>query len=162
MSGEAALKIAATLALGAALAGLAGSAAARDISKDGLTVQDVVAWLQDKGMKADVKTADDGTKYVDTALDGVGFQVYQYDCNGDRCGSLQFAAGFTTKGAWGPGTLNDWNRANRWGRAYSDKVNDPWVEMDCDLTPGGTWEELDDEFATWRTTFRHFRDYIHW
>ncbi len=32
-------------------------------------------------------------------------------------------------------------------RAYVDKVNDPWLEYDVDLTPGGSYELLKDEFG---------------
>ena len=52
--------------------------------------------------------------------------------------------------------MNEWNRDNRWARGYYDSVNDPWVEYDVDLTPGGTYELLDDEFATWRSTLTRF------
>jgi hypothetical protein len=75
---------------------------------------------------------------------------------------MQFAAGFDTKGAFNPVKMNDWNRDNRWTRAYIDKANDPWLEMDIDLTPGGTFELLNDEFATWRSSFVRFKKFINW
>ena len=56
--------------------------------------------------------------------------------------------------------MNDWNRDNRWARAYVDKVNDPWLEYDVDLTPGGTYEMLNDEFAIWRDTLGRFHKIV--
>jgi hypothetical protein len=58
--------------------------------------------------------------------------------------------------------MNDWNSNNRWVRAYSDSKNDPWLEMDVDLSPGGTKEGLDDEFAIWRDMLTDFKKYINW
>jgi Putative bacterial sensory transduction regulator len=46
--------------------------------------------------------------------------------------------------------MNEWNRDKRWCRGYFDRVSDPWVEEDVDLTPGGTYELLNDSFATFR------------
>ncbi len=151
------------LALAAALAATAAPALARDIPSGGVTVEDVVSWLQAKGLEAKADKTKAGADYVDTAIDGDKFQVYLYDCNdGPRCGSIQFSAGFNTKVQWPAEKINKWNSDHRWGRAYADDVNDPWVEFDCDLTPGGTYELLDDEFATFRRTFRDFRSFINW
>jgi hypothetical protein len=130
---------------------------AKDIPAAGVTIEDIVAWLQGAGYQAKIDTTKTGGRSVESSTDGSPFHVYLYDCKGVHCGSLQFSEGFDTKGAYNAGEMNDWNLHNRWGRAYIDKVNDPWVEMDVDLTPGGTYELLNDEFATWRATLANFR-----
>ncbi len=140
-----------------------GSALAKDLPQGGLTVQDVAKWLQDSGYKAEIQTSRDGSQNVYSASDGTGFHVYMYDChNGPRCASIQFSVGFDTKGAWNAAKMNAWNSDNRWVRAYVDDTNDPWVEMDVDLYPGGTWENLNDEFAVWRDMLGRFTKYINW
>ncbi|HEY4168655.1 MAG TPA: YbjN domain-containing protein [Reyranella sp.] len=48
-------------------------------------------------------------------------------------------AGFSKKGV-APQRILDWNRDKRFGRAYLDKVGDPWVEMDVDVEHGATTE----------------------
>ena len=95
-------------------------------------------------------------------FEGATFHVYTYDCKDGRCGSLQFSEGFDTKGAWTAEPINLWNRENRWTRAYLDKVNDPWLEADVDLTPGGTYEILNDQLAIYRSALKKFRTYIKW
>ena len=144
------------------LAMLSSLAAARDIPAEGMTVQDVVSLLQDAGLGATIDTADDGSKSVKSSTDGHMFHVYMFDCKGERCGSLQFSAGFDTKGAFSPEKMNDWSRDKRWSRAYVDKVNDPWVEYDVDLTPGGTYELLNDELGIWRRELVDFAKFIGW
>jgi Putative bacterial sensory transduction regulator len=141
-----------------ALALLFGSAGAiaKDIPATGVTIDEVVAWLQGGGYKAQIQTTSDGDRNVESASNGVDFHVFLYDCKNARCGSLQFSYGLDTKGAWTADKLNAWNRDNRWTKAYVDKVNDPWLEYDVDLTPGGTYELLDDEFLTWRNALNDF------
>ena len=146
----------AALALGL----FSNAAAARDLPAGGMTLDDIASWLQSAGYKAEIQTTDDGTRNIYSGAEGSNFHIYQYDCKGTRCGSLQFSVGFSTKGAFGAEPMNEWNRHNRWVRAYSDKVDDPWLEFDVDLTPGGTYELLNDEFAIWRDSLRRFRKQI--
>jgi hypothetical protein len=131
-------------------------ASARDIPVTGFTIDDIVTWLQSKGHSTEVVTASDGKRHVKTSTGGVTFGVYLFDCKEDRCGSIQFAAGFLTHGKFDVSRMNEWNTTHRWARGYFDSVNDPWVEMDVDLTPGGTYELLDDELVTWNTTLNTF------
>jgi hypothetical protein len=129
---------------------------AKDIPASGVTYAEIAAWMQGAGFQAKVQGTGDGQNILSSS-DGGPFHIYLYDCKAGRCGSLQFAEGFDTKGAFNATQMNDWNQHNRWGRAYIDKVNDPWLEMDVDLTPGGTYELLNDNFNTWRSTLSHFR-----
>lgn len=131
-------------------------ASARDIPADGLAIGDVVAWLQGVGYSAQLEASSDGTQHVVSSTGGVKFEVYLFDCKEGHCGSLQFSSGFATHGKFDTTRMNEWNSTKRWGRGYFDKVNDPWVEMDCDLTPGGTYELLGDELATWNTALADF------
>jgi hypothetical protein len=139
-----------------------GAAVAEDLPNGGMTIPDIVDGLHAQGLTAEIDTSKDGTRNVVASSEGVKFRIYQFDCKGDRCASLQFSEGFDTKGAFGPGPMNDWNRENRWTRAYVDKVNDPWLEMDVDLAPGGSFEMLNDELATWRMCLINFRKEIKW
>jgi len=148
-----------TISAGAAVLALlfaATPANARDIPQGGLTFDQVVTWLQNAGYKAEIKT-EDGKRNIYSSADGSGFHISQYDCKGEVCASLQFWVGFDTKGAFDTARINMWNKKNRWLRAYVDDVNDPWLEMDVDISPGGTYENLNDEFAVWRDGVRRFR-----
>ncbi len=134
----------------------AGPVAAKDLPAGGLTADEVVAWLQAAGYKAQIVKDSDGKSHVSSATDGVNFGVYMFDCKADRCGSFQFSAGWATHGKFDVSRMNEWNRDNRWARGYFDKENDPWLEYDIDLTPGGTYELLNDELATWNALVPRF------
>jgi hypothetical protein len=150
--------------LGAAAMALAtllapGPASAKDLPDGGFTTADVVAWLQASGDQAQLVPAHDGIDtHVQALVDGREFGVYMFDCKDDRCGSIEFSAGWPTHGTFDTSRMNKWNRENRWARGYFDTTNDPWVEMDVDLTPGGTYELLDDELGTWMTALKRFTD----
>jgi Putative bacterial sensory transduction regulator len=138
-----------------ALALMMGTAKARDIPTGGFTSDDVVAWLQGQGYKAQIKNQN-GKKSVVSAADGVEFQIDLYDCKGDRCGSMQFTTAWATHGHFDTTKMNDWNRNERWARGFFDSSNDPWLQYDVDLTPGGTYELLNDQFAIWNKLLSSF------
>ena len=144
----------------AALALCSGAASARDIPKGGLTLQQLVTWLQDGGYKAEIQKNSKGVANIYSAAEGTGFHIYLYDCKQDVCGSIEFSVGFNTKGAFNAQQMNDWNTKQRWIRAYIDDVKDPWLEYDVDLSPGGTYEILNDEFAIWRDQLKKFADFV--
>lgn len=138
------------------LALFSSAASARDLPPGGMTIDEVVSWLQNAGYGAEIRTDNNGVRNVYSSTSGTNFHVYMFDCKQNRCGSFQFYAGFDTKGTQSAVQMNTWNRNHRWTRAYVDSVNDPWLEYDVDLTPGGTYELLNDEFATWREMLASF------
>ncbi len=129
---------------------------AKSLPEGGMTADEVAAWLQSAGYRGQVVNETDGTKSITTSSSGTEFHIYLYDCKDKRCGSLEFSFGIDTKGAWTADKMNDWNRDNRWGTAYVDKEHDPWLNMNVDLTPGGSYELLDDEFTNWQTGLSDF------
>ena len=153
------LRVAAA-ALAVALASIP-IAQARDIPSDGVTLEDVAAWLRESGNVASIANDGAGHTIVSSKLGGVKFGVYMFDCNNSkRCGSIQFAAGWPTNGKIQVTKVNDWNRTKRWGRAYLDNSGGIWLESDCDLTPGGSYELLNDMFATWKKSVDGFRSFF--
>ena len=144
--------------LGALAAALIGGAAnATPIPAGGLTVAEISSWLQGRGYASETVPDKDGTQHLRTTYQGVIVGVYMFDCSGDRCGSLQFSSGWTTHGRFQTSQMNRWNREKRWCRGYFDDVNDPWVERDVDLTPGGSYELLADEFQVFRKCVDNFK-----
>ena len=134
----------------------AGMAPAKDLPTGGMTVQEVASWLQEKGFKAEIGKMDNGKPRIASATQGVNFFVHFYDCKDYRCSSIQFVAGFSTKGAYTLAKANAWNSDNRWVTASMDKENDPWIDRDVDLSPGGTYELLNDELKVWSDSVGRF------
>jgi hypothetical protein len=123
---------------------------AKEIPSDGLTFDDAMAWLRDQGLEGKISTDGAGNKNIQTAFGDNRFGVYLFDCSNDHCGSIQFVANWPASAKISATKVNQWNRTKRWARAYLDGSNRLWVEFDADLTPGGTYELLQDEFATWK------------
>jgi hypothetical protein len=147
--------------IGAALATalLGGAATARDVPQGGLTQAEIAAWVQAKGYSTEVITDSNGSTHIRAMIDGLKYGFYMFDCKDGRCGSVQFSVGWATHGKFNIGDINRWNRDRRWCRGYFDSTNDPWVEMDVDLTPAATYELLDDEFATYKGCISGFQEF---
>ena len=130
------------------------------IPDGGLTIEDVVAWIEKAGLTAKVVTAENGERHVVITIKNANtpFNIFMRDGNGERFASLDLAVGWSTHGSFKTSQLNEWNSTNRWCRAYFDDVNDPWLEMDIDLWPGGTYELLKDQFLVWLDTVARFID----
>jgi hypothetical protein len=155
--------------LAAAVLGLfliAAPAAARDLPDGGLTATEIASWLISNGYPAQVKPdpTTPGDQIVSTATDGINVDIYLYDCHGDgdarRCTSMQYAAGWPANSGYTYDKINAWNRANRYIKAYLTKTGGLFGEYDMDVSPGGTFEMLNDELQNWRSVVVDFNKYF--
>ncbi len=126
------------------------------IPDGGLTIEEVAAWLGSEGYGVKFVTGQSGKPHIESNTQGFPLNIFLRDCKGERCASLELAAGFATNGKFDISQINAWNYDNRWCRAYYDEVNDPWLRMNIDLWPGGTYEALNDRFAAWNRTLARF------
>lgn len=126
------------------------------IPEGGLTMEEVVAWLQSGGYAAKIVTADSGKRHIKTNAHGVPFDIFMPGCTSGRCASIELVVAFSCKGKFDVSRLNAWNRDIPWCKTYYDAVNDPSLDMDIYLSPGGTYESLNDQFLTWNTALGRF------
>ncbi|HEY1752831.1 MAG TPA: YbjN domain-containing protein [Caulobacteraceae bacterium] len=162
----AALTLASALAAAPASAQTAAAARGGAIPASGLTAAEIADWLRGDGFSAVVKpdptTA--GDQIISTSVDGVDVDIYVYDCSGDgdgrRCTSMQYAAGWAPSGSYSADKTNEWNRTHRYIKAYLTRGNSLYGEYDLDLSPGGTFEMLNDTLVNWRSTARDFKTYF--
>jgi hypothetical protein len=143
-------------ALAVAAPTLAASAPTHPIPDGGLTLEEVVAWLQSGGYTAKVITREDGKRHIESWSQGTLFNIFTPGCQSGRCGSLELVFAFASKGKFDVSRLNEWNSDVPWGKAYSDTVNDPCLDMDISLSPGATFESLNDQFGTWNNILSAF------
>ena len=126
------------------------------IPDGGLTLEEVIAWLQSGGYAAKVVTREDGKRHIESWSQGTLFNIFTPGCQSGRSASLELVFAFSSKGRFDVSRLNEWNSDIPWGKAYSDTVNDPCLDMDIALSPGGTFESLNDQFATWNKILSAF------
>lgn len=153
----------AIIALATATALLAGAAQAQVINAGGMTGPEAVAWLQKSGYKAELTKDESGDPLINSAADGHDFKIYFYDCDAaKRCKALQFSAGFDLKQGLTLEKANEWNRKNRYLKAYLDDDMDPYVQYDVNVNAGRTVAGLDDDFGVWTGMLGDFTTFIDW
>ncbi len=126
------------------------------IPDGGLALEEVIAWLQSGGYAAKVVTREDGKRHIESWSQGTLFNIFTPGCQSGRCASLELVFAFSSKGKFDVSRLNEWNSDVPWGKAYGDEVNDPCLDMDIALSPGGTFESLNDQFGTWNNILSNF------
>lgn len=136
----------------------AGAASATDLPSGGLTRAEVVAWLKKDGHRAELHPNSNGVMIVTSDIEGVNYDIYFYDCAGERCRAMQYAAGWSGAGRFA-GEINGWNKDFRYLRTYmtGDSL---WTEYDVDLSPGGTWEQLDASLVRFRQMIMEFKGHF--
>ena len=158
--------LAALVAASAALI-WAGPTAARDLPDGGMTATEIAGWLIGDGYSAQVKPdpTTPGDQIVSTKTDGINVDIYLYDCSGEgdarRCTSMQYAAGWPPSGdGYNLEKVNGWNRGNRYIKAYLTAKGGLFGEYDLDLSPGGSFEMLNDSLQNWRSVVVDFDKYF--
>ena len=100
--------------------------------------QSIVSALQNAGYAAKLEVDKVGDPMVTSGVSGTTFQIFFYNCtNHLNCATVQFHSGYDLTTQTSLESINEWNRGQRFGRAYLDKENDPILEMDVDLDDGG-------------------------
>ena len=120
----------------------------------------LVTALQDAGYSAKLGTDKVGDPLITSAVGGTTFQIFFYNCKEHaNCATVQFHSGYDLKTAPSLELINEWNRNNRFGRAFLDKENDPILEMDIDLDDGGMSPALFiDNIEFWAVVLNNFEE----
>jgi hypothetical protein len=97
----------------------------------------VVAAMQAKGYQAELGT-EDGAPRIASGAGGLKLTIFFGNCEkGANCTTISFVTGFTDLDNVSLPRINDWNRQNRFARAYLDEERDPMLVMDVDLDHQG-------------------------
>ena len=122
----------------------------------------LVRALQGGGYQAKLGVDAVGDPLITSAVEGTTFQIFFYNCtNHKECATVQFHSGYHLNTPVTLEALNGWNRTQRFGRAYLDKVNDPILEMDVDLDDGGLTPLLFvDNVEFWASVLSKFEQHI--
>jgi Putative bacterial sensory transduction regulator len=99
---------------------------------------------------------------ITSGVSGTTFQIFFYNCAEHKaCATVQFHSGYDLAASVGLERINEWNRTQRFGRAYLDKENDPILEMDVDLDDGGVSTLLFiDNIEFWASVLGNFERHI--
>lgn len=119
-------------------------------------------FFEDEG--ADVERLIDnvGDPQLDVVHYGDEFTVFYYGCsNNDNCDAIQFYSGYATDGRVRLKTVNDFNEAKRWVRAYVADDGSTKLEMDVYFGDGGLdADDFNDLVSFWTRRMNEFEDII--
>lgn len=143
--------------LGASVVSLTPAASAQTLVK--ATPEAIAKLLQDEGYKAQVGKDNQGDPKIESAAEGVNFTVYFYGCEkGANCDDIQFSAGFEDTRA-NATAINEWNKNQRFAKAYLDAEGDAHFETDVHLDDAGIPLPLLKTYLDlWTSTLAKFRD----
>lgn len=100
-----------------------------------------------------------GDPLIEGRIDDQAYRLSFYDCSEGRdCKSLTFSAVWETEDLT-EAMMSDWNREQRFGKAYLDKDGRATVEMNVNLHGGVTRTNLDDTVDWWRLVLSEFPKY---
>jgi len=145
--------------LGGLAAAWVGAAAAGPLPDGGVTATEVAGVMRALQLQVDQRTNKEGAPLINSTVSGRRFGVYFYQCKAQRCGSIQFSAGFEGASNVPMAKVMAWNRTKRFGRAYIDGGT-LFVEMDMDLERGATTEALANNFERWAAVMDQFPKYF--
>jgi hypothetical protein len=104
-----------------------------------------------------------GDPLIEGHIEGKEYALYFYDCKANRdCKSLMFLATREAEGLSDETlaqTVAEWNREQRFGKAYIDEDDRAAVEMNVNLHGGVTRDNLTDTIDWWRLVLAEFSDY---
>ena len=88
------------------------------------------------------------------------YTVAFFDCTQNRdCQSVMFRAGFRASGQTAE-QMADWNREQRFGKAYLDEAGNPVVEFNVNLAGGVTRANLPDSVDRWQAVLAAFAEHV--
>lgn len=151
----------------AAALGLALLLAVSPATAQSVTATDPVGVLravQEAGYTATLTTDNLGDPKIDAANAETAFAIFFYGCvEGAACTNVQFSAGYDLATPTTASRMNDWNRENRFGRAFIDDEGDPFLRMDVVLRGRGmATGSFSYQLEYWDLLLGEFERFIDW
>jgi hypothetical protein len=120
----------------------------------GVTRAEMVTYLNAHGYSA--KQLEDAS--IQTSIDGIIFDVYFFNCHGERCADLELSAGWKMQSLPSSDLLNQWNSTKRLARAFTnDKGDGLLVQMDLSLASASSMTEFEAYLKIWKTLLVDFK-----
>lgn len=127
---------------------------------------DIAVAIRDLGYKATLEKDSVGDPIIRSKAAGINFSILFYDCTDNRdCESLQFSAGFNLADGTSTQSMNEWNRAKRYGKAHIDDENDPFLRYDFNFGGAGagiSMTTFEENFEIWESLLNDFKEHIDW
>ena len=122
----------------------------------------IEALLEAQGWKTALTEDAGENPYIWAERSGFRFVVAFNNCaEGKNCRTLQFLLGVEGARSLSDDRINNWNRDQRFARAYRDAAGDPVLAMDLDMDfKGLPRENVDEAVRTWTGLIDSFYRFI--
>lgn len=130
-----------------------------------LTGPELQTLLEQWGFRADLSADQEGDPMITSSVNGINFTVFFYGCDERqprRCDSIGYSAGFDMEQPLAADYMNDWNRYNRFGKAYVDDEGNAYLAMNINVDGGVSEAGLRDWLRWWEIGIADYLDYIGW
>ena len=154
------LMIKGLIATAALLAAFSGTANAQMVSAQ--NPASVLKALQGTGYGAELTKDSKGDPIIKSASSGIDFSILFYGCTKNAsCSTIQFFAGFKKPKNGSLRAMNEWNRKNRFSRAYIADTGSAWIEFDLDLYSDGMSTKLfGDNLGFWVLGLAKYKAFV--
>ncbi len=106
--------------------------------------------LQEAGFKGKLETDSEGDPSISSAAGGYKFDIYFSGCElHAMCDALQFSVGFDKAPGYTEALANDWNKNQRFGKAFIDDKGAFWMRYDVTTMAGGVSEKNFADIIDW-------------
>lgn len=155
-------RLACAVTLGALVLAAATPAAARNLPRGGMTLEEVAQEMKRAGFDAVIEGEAD-KRHIDSKAGDIQFSVTVDDCkpNG-RCESMHLSAGFDLTTPLTAAKVNEWAGDKRWASMWLDDEGDPYIFRDVNLSPGGTSEAFKEELGIFHLMVTEATKFIGW
>jgi len=126
----------------------------------GVRAEDVVTIFQNEGYKAKLGVDNFGDPMIETSLSGITTDVFFYDCDDGYCKDIQFHAGWDFEQPLSQIVIAAWNEDHRFGKAHLDDEGDPLINVDLQVSAGGTAQLIASYNELTEIVFSDFEDHI--
>jgi hypothetical protein len=152
------MQLSSTIAAGAIALALAAPVQAKTLIT-GVDIPQILEVAQTFG-DASLTAQPNGDPQISGEIDGMTYHVIFSNCTDNTdCDDLNFYIGFLDLKPELT-TINDWNYAKRFNRAYLDEDGDACAEMDLDLSAGITRKYLEAQFSLWDEVVQQFARHV--
>lgn len=123
----------------------------------------IISILQGEGYKAKLSKDRDGDPKIESSSRSLNWEIYFYGCkNGVDCESIQFYAGFQSKGRVSLAKVNEWNNKRLFTKAKLDKDYDVELSREVSLVGGVSEKNFVNVLESWDRQVGDFVSFIDW
>ena len=137
---------------------VATGANAQNSLAGGLSLDAVLALVEEQGLSGEI--TDSANHTANVSIGENTFGVDGYNCSGGGCTEFLFSIGYDLENGFPLEKINEWNSTRLGGRAWLDDENDPWVDHVISLSGPDDRGAFEEGFLLWMDVIYTFEEFL--